>query len=43
MPVYDGSVYFSDLIPQHSSRWKDRFREEIDAGMEQGHRAGKAL
>ena len=41
VPVYDGSVYMSDLIPQYATRWQDRFKEEIDMGMEAGHRAFK--
>jgi L-alanine-DL-glutamate epimerase-like enolase superfamily enzyme len=41
VPVYDGSIYMSDLMPQYSSNWKDRFKEEIDMGMEAGHRAFK--
>ena len=41
VPVYDGSVYMSDLLPQYATRWQDRFKEEIDLGMEAGHRAFK--
>lgn len=41
VPVYDGSIYFADLLPQHADRWADRFREEIDLGMKLGHRAFK--
>lgn len=41
VPVYDGSIYMSDLMPRYSSSWKDRFKEEIDMGMEAGHRAFK--
>ncbi len=41
VPVYDGSIYFSDLLPKHQSRWQDRFREEIDMGLEAGHRGFK--
>jgi len=40
-PVYDGSIYFSDLLPQYAAGWQDRFKEEIDMGMEGGHRAFK--
>jgi len=39
--VYDGSIYFADLLPQYANRWRDRFREEIDMGMKAGHRAFK--
>ena len=41
VPVYDGSIYFADLLPQHAGRWQDRFKEEIDLGLRAGHRAFK--
>lgn len=41
VPVYDGSIYFADLLPEYSARWQDRFREEIDMGIAIGHRAFK--
>jgi L-alanine-DL-glutamate epimerase-like enolase superfamily enzyme len=41
VPVYDGSIYFADLLPQYESKWQDRFREEIDMGLAIGHRAFK--
>jgi L-alanine-DL-glutamate epimerase-like enolase superfamily enzyme len=41
VPCYDGSIYFADLLPQYADRWQDRFREEIDMGLEIGHRAFK--
>lgn len=41
VPVYDGSIYFADLLPQYAADWPDRFREEIDAGLKLGHRAFK--
>jgi L-alanine-DL-glutamate epimerase-like enolase superfamily enzyme len=41
VPVYDGSIYFADLLPQYESTWRDRFKEEIDMGMERGHRTFK--
>ena len=41
VPVYDGSIYFADLLPQYEARWQDRFREEIDMGLQAGHRAFK--
>jgi L-alanine-DL-glutamate epimerase-like enolase superfamily enzyme len=41
VPVYDGSIYFADLLPQYSDRWQHRFREEIDMGLAIGHRAFK--
>ena len=39
--VYDGSIYFADLLPQYAGNWKDRFRKEIDMGIEAGHKAFK--
>jgi L-alanine-DL-glutamate epimerase-like enolase superfamily enzyme len=39
--VYDGSIYFADLLPQYAAKWQDRFREEIDMGLAIGHRAFK--
>lgn len=41
VPVYDGSIYFADLLPQYQSNWQDRFREEIDMSIKMGHRAFK--
>jgi L-alanine-DL-glutamate epimerase-like enolase superfamily enzyme len=41
VPVYDGSIYFADLLPQYADKWQDRFREEIDMGVAIGHRAFK--
>jgi len=41
VPVYDGSIYFADLLPQYVDKWQDRFREEIDMGLAIGHRAFK--
>ncbi len=41
VPVYDGSIYFADLLPEHAARWQDRFKEEIDMGFARGHRAFK--
>ena len=41
VPCYDGSIYFSDLLPQYAARWQDRFKEEIDLGFKRGHRAFK--
>jgi L-alanine-DL-glutamate epimerase-like enolase superfamily enzyme len=41
VPVYDGSIYFADLLPQYADKWQDRFREEIDMGRKIGHRAFK--
>lgn len=41
VPVYDGSIYFADLLPQYQDRWEDRFREEIDMARKVGHVAVK--
>ena len=41
VPVYDGSIYFADLLPQYADTWEDRFKHEIDMGLELGHRAFK--
>jgi len=41
VPVYDGSIYFSDLLEQYSDKPLDRFKEEIDMGLAGGHRAFK--
>lgn len=42
VPVYDGSIYFQDLLPEYAGRWQDRFREEIDIGLKMGHRASRS-
>ena len=41
VPVYDGSIYFADLLPDYASAWEDRFKREIDMGLDAGHRAFK--
>lgn len=41
VPVYDGSIYFADLLHQYADHWQDRFRQEIDMARELGHRAVK--
>lgn len=41
VPVYDGSIYFSDLLPEYVDKPLDRFKEEIDMGLAKGHRAFK--
>jgi L-alanine-DL-glutamate epimerase-like enolase superfamily enzyme len=41
VPAYDGSIYFADLLPQYADSWQDRFKREIDMGLELGHRAFK--
>jgi L-alanine-DL-glutamate epimerase-like enolase superfamily enzyme len=42
VPVYDGSIYFADLLPENAAKPFDRFKEEIDMGLKLGHRAFKA-
>ena len=41
VPVYDGSIYFNDLMKEHQDRYIDRFKEEIDMSLALGHRAVK--
>lgn len=41
VPVYDGSIYFADLLPQYADRWQRRFREEIELARSLGHEAVK--
>jgi L-alanine-DL-glutamate epimerase-like enolase superfamily enzyme len=41
VPVYDGSIYFTDLRPQHLEDWRDEFKRELDRSMAMGHRAFK--
>ncbi|MDD5261722.1 MAG: enolase C-terminal domain-like protein [Methylacidiphilales bacterium] len=41
VPVYDASIYFSDLMPGYASNYLDRFRAEIDWGLGQGYRCFK--
>jgi len=39
--VYDGSIYFADLLEEYTEAPMDRFKEEIDMGLALGHRAFK--
>jgi D-galactarolactone cycloisomerase len=39
--VYDGSIYFSDLLDRYKNNWQDRFKEEVDDFLARGHRACK--
>jgi L-alanine-DL-glutamate epimerase-like enolase superfamily enzyme len=41
VPVYDGSIYFADLLPEHLGRGISRILDEVEQGMERGHRAFK--
>jgi len=37
VPVYDGTIYFQDLLPQYASNYMDQFKKEFDMGMAAGH------
>jgi L-alanine-DL-glutamate epimerase-like enolase superfamily enzyme len=39
--VYDGSIYFADLLPENAAQPLDRFKQEVDMGQRLGHRAFK--
>lgn len=39
--VYDGSIYFADLLPEHQSRGVARIVEEVESSLQAGHRAFK--
>jgi L-alanine-DL-glutamate epimerase-like enolase superfamily enzyme len=39
--VYDGSIYFQDLLPQFEHSWRDQFKKELDDLVARGHRAFK--
>lgn len=41
VPVYDGSIYFLDLLPEYQNDWKKRLAEEIELGRGLGHTAFK--
>jgi D-galactarolactone cycloisomerase len=41
VPVYDGSIYFNDLLPQYQARGVARLVEEAEQGRERGFRAFK--
>jgi L-alanine-DL-glutamate epimerase-like enolase superfamily enzyme len=41
VPVYDGSIYFNDLLPEFQSRGVARLLEEVDESLKDGHRAFK--
>jgi L-alanine-DL-glutamate epimerase-like enolase superfamily enzyme len=41
VPVYDTSIYFSDLLPQYLGCGVRRLIEELEDGIERGHRAFK--
>ena len=37
VPLYDGTIYFQDLLPQHINNYMDQFKREFDMGLERGH------
>ena len=37
VPLYDGTIYFQDLIPEHADNYMDQFKKEFDMGRETGH------
>jgi len=41
VPIYDGSIYFSDLLPEYQDRGVARILEEVRASLQAGHRALK--
>ncbi|GMU21080.1 MAG: racemase [Phycisphaerae bacterium] len=41
VPVYDGSIYMQDLLPQYADNWRDQFKKELDMGLKAGHTAFK--
>ena len=41
IPVYDGSIYFNDLLPEYEKRGVARLVEEVEKSLASGHRAFK--
>lgn len=41
IPVYDGSIYFNDLLPEFEKRGVARLVEEVETSLAAGHRAFK--
>ena len=41
VPVYDGSIYFNDLLPQYRQQGVARLLREVEASLDAGHRAFK--
>lgn len=37
VPLYDGTIYFQDLLPQFADNYMDQFKKEFDMGREAGH------
>ncbi|MCI0456942.1 MAG: mandelate racemase/muconate lactonizing enzyme family protein [Gemmataceae bacterium] len=41
VPVYDGGVYFNDLLPEYKERGVKQLLSEVEASLKVGHRAFK--
>src|SRR5207237_9980765 len=41
VPVYDGGIYFNDLLPEYQHRGVARLLEEVEDSLKTGHRAFK--
>jgi D-galactarolactone cycloisomerase len=41
VPVYDGSIYFNDLLPEHKDLGVKRLLTEVESSLKAGHRAFK--
>ena len=41
VPVYDGSIYFTDIEPEYRGKGVDRILYEVEYSLDQGHRAFK--
>jgi L-alanine-DL-glutamate epimerase-like enolase superfamily enzyme len=41
VPVYDGSIYFNDLLPEYQGKGVARLVEEVEMSLNAGHRAFK--
>jgi D-galactarolactone cycloisomerase len=41
VPIYDGSIYFNDLLPEHKERGVKQLLSEVEASLKRGHRAFK--
>lgn len=41
VPVYDGSIYFNDILPEYEGKGVARILEEVEMGLAAGHKAFK--
>jgi D-galactarolactone cycloisomerase len=41
VPIYDGSIYFNDILPEHKEKGVARLLEEVETSLKAGHRAFK--